>query len=860
MIPSGSAVRARTLTSWVVLIVPVFLIVFGIPGVARGSDRGFDGVAAGDGATESAGTRASPGGRGGGIVVADAAPPPSPGGEFNGIVIENRGAPNRGFDGLVVEEVVAPTRAGESAGGYRFNEVVVEGSDRIEDGTVLSYADIPVGEPMSGADVNAAYLRVLESGLFESVELIPTGNILRIAVSEFPIVNVVAFEGNQRVADEVLEAVVVTEPRRVYSPSVVEADADAITDAYANAGRLAATVDPKLIRRVNNRVDIVFEITEGRVVSTERISFVGNRSYSDRRLRRVLASKQAGLLRTFIRDDTFIADRIEFDRQLLTDFYQSRGYVDFTVRDITSELTRERDGFFVTFNIREGSSFNFGRVTASSGIDEVAPEDFLAVSTIGEGRTYSPVVVDDSIERMERLALQKGLNFIRVEPRITRNDADLTLDVDFEIIRGPRVFIERIDIKGNTTTLDRVIRNQFRVVEGDPFNPREIRRAAERIRALNYFKSTDVAAREGTDGRDVIIDVDVEETPTGNLAFGGNYSTDSGFGLAASFNERNFLGRGQHLGVTLSFGTDVTTYELYFAEPNFLGRDLRAELSLFYSESNALSSSYSATFGSLQPGLAFPVSENGRLRVAAGTDYKRLYNVSPGSSRIIFEEESERFYTTLGYGFTYDNRRSGLDPDSGFRFRFDQDLFNGEAIYVKSEANFLAETLVFNEELTLRGNLRGGAVTSVSGQTTILDRFNVSARTLRGFQSYSIGPRDLLAPNRNVLGGNYLAVARAEAQFPIGIPDEYGVTGGLFLDAGSVWGLDNKDGGPRPVPGLPDAGGGPVDDGFKLRSAAGFSIFWKTQIGPLRFNFNRPLVWEEHDRRRFFDFTVSTSF
>ncbi|MEM9523785.1 MAG: POTRA domain-containing protein, partial [Pseudomonadota bacterium] len=283
-----------------------------------------------------------------------------------------------------------------SAQSFRFESIEIDGNVRIEDGTILSYAALPSGQTVTAGQLNAAFQRIQGSGLFEAVELIPRGNTLRITVREYPTINLVNFEGNRRIRDDALAEVVVSAPRRIYSPSQAEADADAVTAAYREAGRLAAEVEPKIIRRSNNRVDLVFEITEGAVVETQRISFVGNRTYSDRRLRRVIESKQAGLLRALIRSDTFIADRIEFDKQVLTDFYQSRGFVDFQILDVTAELSRERDGYFITFTLREGQSFDFAEVVATSDLEEIDPDEFLAVNRIRSGQTYSPTEVENT--------------------------------------------------------------------------------------------------------------------------------------------------------------------------------------------------------------------------------------------------------------------------------------------------------------------------------------------------------------------------------------------------------------------------------------------------------------------------------
>jgi outer membrane protein insertion porin family len=394
--------------------------------------------------------------------------------------------------------------------------------------------------------------------LFESVTIFPVGNTLKITVVERPTINSVNFEGNRRKKDSVLEALVSSAERLVFNPNVVEADAAKIAEAYSNGGRFAASVSPKIIKRSDNRVDVVFEVFEGDVVEVERLSFVGNRIYSDRRLRRVLGTKQAGLFRALVKADTFVEDRIEFDKQVLREFYLSRGYIDFRTNSVNAELAQERDGHFIAFNIREGQKFKFGSVSTSSELNDVDGEEYQAVIKISPGVVYSPTLVEQEIARMERLAIRQGVDFLRVEPRITRNDRDLTLDIEFVLSRGQRMFVERIDIEGNTTTLDRVIRRQFKSAEGDPFNPREIRESAERIRALGFFANANIDTREGSSPDRVIVDVDVEEQPTGSFGFGGSFSGNDGFGVAITLKERNFLGRGQ--GINLTLNTELYTF------------------------------------------------------------------------------------------------------------------------------------------------------------------------------------------------------------------------------------------------------------------------------------------------------------
>ena len=739
---------------------------------------------------------------------------------------------------------------------FQFSSFEIEGNQRIEDATILSFIDLPTGQSVSAARVNDGLQRLQNSGLFESVELVPQGNHLIVVVQEFPTINQINFEGNDRLDAEILQSLVTSQVRRVFSPQQAERDAATIIQAYADQGRLTASVTPKIIRRSDNRVDLVFEISEGRTVEIERVSFVGNRAYSDRRLRRVLESTQAGIFRVLIRSDTFVADRIAFDRQLLRDFYQARGYVDAQVLSVSSELSPERDGFFLTFRVQEGQQFSFGALTASSDLPDVDPDQFQDEIRIGEGKTYSPQAIDATIERLELLALQQGLDFVRVTPRVTRNDEARTLDIDFVVERGPRIFVERIDIEGNATTLDRVIRRQFATVEGDPFNPRAIRAAAERIRALGYFTQSDVSAREGSDPSQVIVDVDVEEQPTGSLGFGANYSVQDGVGLALTFRETNFLGRGQVVNFTLDTSSDNANSQLTFAEPFFLNRDLAASFSVFYRTTDSEDGAFDTRSVGASVGLGFPTGEYSDLRMSYSFSRDTLTPDSVTTiSQIIEDEQGTADTSAIGYRWRYDTRNVGLNPDAGVLLQFGQEFagLGGDEEFIKSTFRLAGETTVWNGDVLLLATVEGGNLTSL-GDTVSREsnRFFNSQNILRGFESSGIGPRDLNAGNDPLGGNNYFA-ARVEAQFPINlVPEEYGISGALFYDMGSVWGLDNVNGGP--------AGLDIVDDSFELRSAIGFGILWDTQIGPLRFNFTNAINSETADREQSFDFTISTRF
>lgn len=749
---------------------------------------------------------------------------------------------------------VFPSQA--TAQNFTFNSVQVEGNQRIETSTIVTRAGIARGQQVTAGQLNDAYKRILDSGVFETVEIIPRGSTLVIKVSEYPTINKINFEGNRRLKDENLAEAISSESRRVFTPEQAERDAAVIAEIYSAQGRVAATVVPRIIRRDNNRVDLVFEISEGDTIEIERVSFVGNRAYSDRRLRRVLETKQAGLLRTFIRSDTFIADRIEFDKQVLRDFYLSRGYVDFRVNSANVEFTRERDAFFLVMDVQEGQQFSFGKISTVSEINGVAAAAYQDALKVKPGVIYSPSLVENSIARLERLGLRQGVDFLRVEPRITRNDRDLTLDVEFALVKGPRIFVERIDIEGNTTTLDRVIRQQFRSVEGDPFNPREIRESAERIRALGFFAESNVETREGSTPDRVFVDVDVEEQPTGSLSLGGSYSVNDGFGVAIGLSEKNFLGRGQTLGITLSTAQDAEQYVLGFSEPQLLGRDLRLDLDLGISERNSSFANYDTSRKFFNPGLTFRTGELSSLQVRYRWEASEMIARTGTSTGAVISSEiaqGERGSSIFGATYVYDSRLGGLNPNAGVRFELGLDAagVGGDNKYFKTTAKTIAQTRVWHEEVTLRASFELGAFSwQGTGSSRTIDRFIFGPDVFRGFEPAGIGPRDLSNGQDDAIGGNYYAVARLEAEFPLGLPEELGIRGGVFYDVGNLWDLSNVN----------TAGGTIVGADGSFRHVIGFSVLWTTGFGPLRFNFSKALKKETFDKEQSFDLTIQARF
>lgn len=738
-----------------------------------------------------------------------------------------------------------------SAQTISISEIEIVGNQRIEVDTIRSYISLSPGNVFEADEINAAYQRVLKSGLFESVDFKEINGVLTINVVEYPTVNRIYFEGNVRVKDAALEKALESREKFVLNAQTVEQDRKNIAETYALMGRLAARVTPKVIKKSDNRVDLIFEIFEGGVIEIEKIGIVGNKIYSDRRLLRILSTKQAGLFRTFVRSDTFVEERIEFDKKLLSDFYNSRGFVDFRINSVNAELTEEKDGYFVVFNITEGQQFIVGDVSVESNLKGVDAGEYFNILKVKKGVTYSSKIVDLDVERLERLALKNDLKFVTVKPKITKNRSSVSLNVKYLIERGPRVILERINVTGNTATLDKVIRRQFLAAEGDQFSARSIRQATDRIRSLGFFESVDISARQGSSKDSVIVDIAVKEKPTGSVSLGGSYSTSSGFGLLLEYAERNFLGRGQDFRLKYNSGVGSRTYSLGFVEPEFLSPDLSLGFTSKFTETEKENSNYDTTILDISPKVSFPISDNSKIAVSIGYNETELRNpVNVGS--IIKSEvdlgQEESAYSRFTY--TYNTLRTGLDPNFGLLVRLSQEVsgFTSDGEGSKTSALAMLQRKVLNEEVLVKGTIEGGVLNY--GNSRVTDRFFLGSALMRGFEPGGIGPREIVNDGNlinDALGGNTFAVFRLEAEFPLGLPEEYGVDGGVFFDVGNLWSLDNLN-------------ENVIYASGSWRSVMGASLFWKTPIGPLRFNFSRPLKKEIFDREQNFDLTIRTQF
>ncbi|MBB5514718.1 outer membrane protein insertion porin family [Rubricella aquisinus] len=733
--------------------------------------------------------------------------------------------------------------------------IEIEGERRIDPSTIVTYSGLSRGQAVSPRDLNDALGRIFETGLFEDVVVTPTADGVLITVVENPTVNRIAFEGNELVPDEALERAVRLQPRRAFNRSTVESDAQAIVEAYRGAGRFNATVNPVIIRQPDNRVDVVFEIVEGEVTEVERILFIGNRVFSDGELRDVIDTRQAGFLSGLFSSDNYSADRLNVDQEQLRQFYLNRGYADFDVTSTLAELNDARDGFIVTFTVSEGPLYRFGDVSIRSNTPGLGPDRFEGTLRSISGEAFDQRTIEDTIEEMTARAGDLGYAFTEVVPRVTRNTEDRTIDLVFEVQDGDRIFVERIDIVGNTATLDRVIRREFNVVEGDVFDARSIARTEDRLRALGFFSNVEVSARRGSQPDRAVVRAEVEDQLTGSVDFGVEYSSSTGLGGTIGLVENNFLGRGQRVAIDVSVGDQEQAASFSFTEPRFLDRDLALGLDVFSTRENRDTASFQESSTGFQPRVGFPISDVGSLSLRYRLSEDEIFGATDTNtvSKLIRDEQGTRTTSSFGATYVHDQRNSAFAPTDGYILTLSGDVagLGGDTEYLQAIAKAKWHTAFRDEEVTAHLELEVGSIFS-DGGTRVTDRFFLGGSSFRGFSFGGFGPRDRDTSGAtsvdSALGGKNYLVARAQTAFPIGNSADAGLHFGVFANAGALWGLDATS-----APAEAGVRGAfSVDDSPVPRVSAGVTVFWDSAIGPLRIDFAEAIVKEPGDDTEFF--------
>jgi outer membrane protein insertion porin family len=744
----------------------------------------------------------------------------------------------------------------------RVATIEVQGNQRIEADTIRSYMLVQPGEPADPDRLDRSLRALFATGLFRDVEIRPEGNRVIVRVTENPLVNRVGFEGNRRITSDVLRDNVQLRARSVFTPAAAQADRARILEIYARRGRFGATVEPKIIELDQNRVDVVFEITEGNVALVSRISFVGNESYSDGRLREIVSTREQAWYRLLSTSDNYDPDRLAFDRELLRRFYLRQGYADVEITGATAELAPDRSGFFITFTINEGPRYRVGSIEVNSslrGLDTTGLQREIPVSV---GDWYDGDAVERADVQLTDLLSTRGFPFVNVEPRVVRNREARTVDLTFDITEGPRAFVERIEITGNTRTLDRVIRREFRLAEGDPLVVQQVRRSRERIRGLGYFTDVQVNSAPGSAPDRVILNTQVQERATGEFTIGGGFSTDAGLLADVGLRERNLLGTGVDARINVTLAQRRSQVDIGITDPQFLDRNLAAGADVFLIQRNLQDTSgYNERRAGFALRMGYEINERLRQSWSYALVDRELTDVDPNTSRFIQEQEGRTLLSQVSTTITYDRRDSRIEPRSGYVIRGGADWagLGGDVSYVRfrGDAQYYIpfERLLGNADYVLVLAAGAGYLAPYGdNDTRIVDRFFLGGENLRGFALGGAGPRDV--STNDALGGQTLWTTSAEFRFPLPLPSELGFIGRAFVDVGANFGLPNSVNDTGCPPTFPNC----VRDDSSPRVGMGVGLSWRSPIGLINIDLAQAVVKKSYDETQVFRLGFGTRF
>ncbi len=748
------------------------------------------------------------------------------------------------------------------------SRIEVRGNKRVDADTIRSYVGITPGKQFSGADIDEAVKRLFATGLFSDVRVNQAGGTLIVQVDEYAIVNQVLFQGNKKIKDAELAGNVQLKARGTFSQSQLEADAESIREAYRRIGREDAAVSTQVVDLGENRVNVVFEINEGDRTKIAAINFVGNNAFSDGRLADVISTRRSSVLSFLFRNDIYDEDRLRADEEALRRFYFNRGYADFTIVSSFGELDPSSNQYTITITVEEGERYTFGDVSVESSIQGL---DSATLGTLVEshsGDVYSAKDVEDTIIALTERVAGLGYAFAQVTPRGDRNFETRTISVVYTIDEGPRAYVERIEIRGNTRTRDYVVRREFDISEGDAFNQVLVQRAKRRLEKLDFFESVQISTAPGSEPDQVILVVDLVEKSTGEFSIGAGYATggeNKGVSVEGAVTERNFLGRGQYIKISLSGGKNSRDFQVSFTEPYFLGRRIAAGFDVYRSTRNYTNYNSETIGGSVRFGL--PITQAITTQVAYNLT-QESYELSnscdanndgipdPGcvvSQAIVDGVNNSPWIKSSVSGSVMFNTIDDMkNPHDGIYANFTTEVagLGGDAKFVKLTArgNYyktLSEERDIVGLLTLgAGHIQGFG----SGGLRVFDLFQSSERMIRGFEYGGIGPMDNLGGGVfESLGGSTYFHGTLEAQFPMPIlPESYGLKAAVFADAATLFGNS-----------LPQAD---TSTGMSWRASVGASLIWASPFGPLRVDYAVPVKKLPSDKVQNFNFGISTRF
>ena len=696
------------------------------------------------------------------------------------------------------------------------NLISIEGVQRIDEETVISYADISKGDIYTEELGNNVLKSLFETNLFSNIQISFKANTLNIKIQENPTINLVKFYGNSKIKDEDLVIEILLKERSVYSRSKVKKDIERMLSLYQRAGRLSTEINPKLEILDNNRVNLTYEITESDVARVSKIIVLGNRVFSASKIKSLMRTKERTLLRFLSTSDNYDPDKLEYDKQLITEFYNNNGYPDFNFVSSIAQLKTNTNNFEIILNINEGNQFNFGELEVESKLKKIDTEFVKNILPIKQGNIFNQSLLKDSIQQLKELAQLEGYSFIEIDTNLLDGSEVNTLDVKLTINEGPRVYVNKINIAGNTRTVDRVIRREVALSEGDPYNKYSIDYSKDSIRALNFFNEVEIKEVR-TDFIDKInLVVNVEEKNTGEASIGAGYSSSTAASLNLGLRENNFLGKGQKVKFDTAFSNTRTAYDISITEPYLNNKPLSLTTNLYSNFNEPTGVNYETQDIGFGLSSSFPLSTDRYLELRYSLFTSKL---KANSNATAYENALAGTDTvsSLGYTLAFDRRNSRYKPSNGFNIKLSQDLagLGGDSYYYKNNFEFN-----YYKRLSKRFigayKLQGGNINGYNGKYSPLSsNFKLGGKKLRGFKSGKIGPK----LGNSYTGGQYFYLTSLETNIDLNI-DVFDITTTAFIDYGSVWGLENPS-------------YGSIDDKHEARSSIGVNFNWDSAIGPI---------------------------
>ena len=758
----------------------------------------------------------------------------------------------------------ARAQAGQTQQGV-VQRIIVVGNERIEQSTILSYLPIGVGDTVDPARIDLALKALFRTDLFSDVKVGLSDGDLTIQVVENPIINRVVFEGNSGLKEDKLRDEVTVRPRGIFTRAKVQSDVQRIIELYRRSGRIAAAVTPKIVELPQKRVDLIFEINEGQKSGVLGVNFLGNVEVSDNDLRDVVVTEESAWYRFFSNNANYDPDRLEYDKEQLRKHYRNRGFYDFRVISAVAELSPARNGFAVTYTLEEGPEYRVGKISVETELKKLDTAVLTQLVPIRSGDLYEDERIESATDALTFAAGAAGFAAVDVRPRYVADPATRTVNVVFQVNEGPRVYVNRIDIVGNTQTLDHVIRRELNLVEGDAYNRALVDRSENNLKGLGFFKEVTIEETPTANPDRTDLLVRVEEQPTGELTFSAGYSSVDRLMLDLGITERNFRGRGQDARARISWGSFRQQLDFSFTEPRFLDRNLRAGVDLYYFVYDLSEySSYKTTSLGTNLRVGFPLTADAfmTMRYVLREDDVQVPDLfcDPSQQQVsqtLCDQRGRYATSLLGYQVTFDRRNDPVRPTRGFFVSLAQDLagLGGDVQYLRSELEG-GWYYGFNKDFVLSLSGSSGYISAWGDDAIrINDRFYKGGNSFRGFRVAGIGPRDISFGRSDALGGEAFAIGSAELTVPTFIPQQYGIRASIFTDVGTLGILDDKiktgsDG--KPIPG--------IFDDLSLRASAGLSVFWRSPMGPIRFDFSHILQREEYDRVETFRFSQTTRF